>query len=71
MKLEFAGGHYGFTRNADDGEWCDVWLFDDLVVPTGLLHAPAGIPREEQRNVPARYEDFRPGTWDQAGASPT
>ena len=26
--------------------WCDVWLFDDLVAPTGLLHAPAGIPRE-------------------------
>jgi len=43
-----------------------VWLFDDLVVPTGLLHAPAGVPREQQRNIPATYEDFRPGTYDQA-----
>ena len=43
-----------------------MWLFDDLVVPTGLLHAPAGIPRNQQRNVPAVYEDFRPGTYDQA-----
>ena len=66
VRLEFKGGHYGFTRDAPDGQWCDVWVFDDLAVPTGLLHAPAGIPRKEQRNVPAVYEDFRPGTYDQA-----
>lgn len=66
VKLSFKGGHYGFERNVDDGQWCDVWLFDDLVTPTGLLHAPAGVPREEQRNIPAVYEDFRDGTWDQA-----
>ena len=65
VKLEFKGGHYGFTRGADDGQWCDVWVFDDLAVPTGLLHAPAGIPRNQQRNVPAVYEDFRAGTYDQ------
>ncbi len=64
VKLEFTGGHYGFSRNDPDGTWCDLWLFDDLVVPTGLLHAPAGMPRDEQRNVPATYDDFRPGTWD-------
>ncbi len=64
VKLKFEGGHYGFERGVDDGQWCDLWLFDDLVVPTGLLHAPAGIPRHEQRNVPAVYEDFRPGTYD-------
>jgi predicted TIM-barrel fold metal-dependent hydrolase len=65
VKLSFKGGHYGFERNAEDGQWCDVWLFDDLVTPTGLLHAPAGVPRDEQRNIPAVYEDFRDGTWDQ------
>jgi len=64
VKLSFSGGHYGFERNAEDGGWCDVWLFEDLVMPTGLLHAPAGIPREEQRNIPAVYKDFRDGTWD-------
>jgi predicted TIM-barrel fold metal-dependent hydrolase len=66
IKLEFKGGHYGFERNAEDGDWCDVWLFDDLVMPTGFLHAPAGTPRSEQRNVPATYEDLRKGTYDQA-----
>jgi predicted TIM-barrel fold metal-dependent hydrolase len=66
VRLAFTGGHYGFERGAEDGQWCDIWCFDDLVVPTGLLHAPAGIPRSEQRNVAAVYEDFRPGTYDQA-----
>ncbi len=66
VKLVFEGGHYGFERGAEDGDWCDLWLFDDLVVPTGFLHAPAGTPRSEQRNVPAVYEDFRPGAYDQA-----
>jgi predicted TIM-barrel fold metal-dependent hydrolase len=66
VKLEFAGGHYGFERNVEDGDWCDVWLFEDLAVPTGLLHGPAGIPKKQQRNVPAVYEDLRPGTYDQA-----
>ncbi len=66
VKLAFVGGHYGFERGAEDGQWCDIWLYEDLVVPTGLLHAPAGIPRSEQRNVAAVYEDFRPGTYDQA-----
>ncbi len=65
VKLKFQGGHYGFERGVDDGDWCDVWVFDDLVMPTGFLHAPAGVPRDQQRNVPATYEDFRPGTWDQ------
>ena len=65
VKLDFAGGHYGFTRNVEDGDWCDVWLFEDLATPTGLLHGPAGIPKREQRNVPAVYEDMRPGTYDQ------
>lgn len=64
-RLVFKGGHYGFERDVADGQWCDVWLFDDMAVPTGFLHAPAGVPRDQQRNIPAVYEDFRPGTWNQ------
>ncbi|MFK7895481.1 MAG: amidohydrolase family protein [Myxococcota bacterium] len=65
VSLDFSGGHYGFERNVEDGDWCDVWLFEDLAMPTGLLHGPAGIPRKEQRNIPAIYEDMRLGTYDQ------
>jgi predicted TIM-barrel fold metal-dependent hydrolase len=66
VKLNFEGGHYGFERGVDDGQWCDVWLYEDLVSPVGFLHAPAGVPRSEQRNVPATYDDFRPGVYDKA-----
>ncbi|MBX6390833.1 MAG: amidohydrolase [Frankia sp.] len=66
VKLHFSGGHYGFERNAEDGRWCDLWVYDDLVYPTGLLHASAGVPANEVKNLPAVYEDFRPGTYEQA-----
>ena len=66
VKLTFKGGHYGFERNAPDGDLCDVWLFDDLAVPTGRLHAPAGMDKSVVINVPAIYEDFRPGTYIQS-----
>ena len=65
-RMDFRGGSLTFERDADDGQWCDVWLFDDLVYPTCLRHAPVGLPEEEQANIPAVYEDFRPGTYDQA-----
>ena len=64
VKLTFVGGHYGFERDAEDGQLCDVWLYDGSVTPTGFLHGPAGVPREEQRNVAAVYEDLRDGTWN-------
>lgn len=65
-KLSFRGGKMSLERGAEDGQWCDIWLYDDLVLPTGLLHAAGGLPPEQQDNVPAIYEDFRPGTYDQA-----
>jgi predicted TIM-barrel fold metal-dependent hydrolase len=65
-KSVFQGGTLSMERNVDDGTWTDVWLFDDLVMGTNLLHAAGGMPVEEQRNVPAVYEDFRPGAYDQA-----
>jgi len=65
VRLEYVGGVYSFERDTDDGRWCDVWLFDDLVYPTGLLHAPVGYAPEDVHNLPATYEDFRLGAYDQ------
>ncbi|MGB3409550.1 MAG: amidohydrolase family protein [Microthrixaceae bacterium] len=64
VSVEFIGGHFGVKRNDPEGRDCDLWVFDDLVMPTGLLHAAAGYAPEEQLNIPAIYEDFRPGTYD-------
>ena len=66
VTLSFSGGHYGFERGTPDGQWCDVWLYDDLAMPTGRLHAPVGMDQSDVVNVPAIYEDFRPGAHDQA-----
>ena len=53
-----------FERNDPDGQWCDLWLFEDSVTfPPACCTAPRAMPREEQRNVAARYEDLRPGTY--------
>lgn len=64
VKLGFFGGIYGFERT-DDGTPCDIWLYEDLEVPTSRLHASAGMPHEMVINEPATYDDFRKGTWDQ------
>lgn len=66
VQVEFVGGHFNLIENVgDDGVECDVWYFDDLVSPVGLLHAAAGYAPEDQENRPATYDDFRPGTWNQ------
>src|SRR5688572_2483904 len=57
--LGFKGGSLHLERDAEDGHWCDLWLFDDLISPTGLRHAPAGLPRDQHDNRAAIYEDFR------------
>ena len=65
-KSTFRGGVLTMERDAPDGEWTDVWLFDDLVLGTNRLHAAGGKPVEWQQNRPAIYEDFLPGAYDQA-----
>lgn len=65
VTLEFSGGNYDFERNTPDGQWCDVWLYEDLAMPTGRLHAPVGMDQADVINVPAIYEDFRAGAHDQ------
>ena len=66
VRQTFTGGALLLERDVEEGTWCDVWEFDDLVLGTNLLHAAGGMPIEEQKNVPAIYEDFRPGAYDQA-----
>ena len=64
-KSTFQGGVLTMERNVDDGTWTDVWIFDDLVMGTNRLHASGGMPLEWHQNVPAIYEDFRQGAYDQ------
>ena len=60
-KSTFKGGVLTMERDVEDGQWTDVWIFDDLVMGTNRLHAAGGMPLEWHKNLPAIYEDFRPG----------
>ncbi len=66
IRLDFKGGKLLLERDAPDGKWCDLWCFEDLVTPTMLLHAAAGIDADHGADVPAVYEDFRPAAYDPA-----
>jgi predicted TIM-barrel fold metal-dependent hydrolase len=66
VRLDFKGGKLLLERDAPDGKWCDLWCFEELVTPTMLLHAAAGIDSEHGADVPAVYDDFRPAAYDQA-----
>jgi len=63
-KFAFVGGVFSFERNADDGEWCDIWLYDDLVYPFPKLSAAIGFP--DLDNTPVTFDEIRPGCWKQA-----
>jgi predicted TIM-barrel fold metal-dependent hydrolase len=57
------GGMGGGWVEADDGDWCDVWLYDDLVSPFALLSAAVGF--EEVGFLVTTFDEILPGTWQQ------
>jgi predicted TIM-barrel fold metal-dependent hydrolase len=68
MKGRLGGGgtggrSVGFTTAAD-GQWCDVWHYDDLVSPFLMLSAAVGFD-EVGFNL-TTFDDIRPGAWKQA-----
>ena len=60
-KFSFIGGVFSFERDAPDGEWCDIWLYDDLVYPFPKLSAAIGFP--DLDNTPVTFDEIRPGSW--------
>ena len=68
-KISFSGGAVHTEYDAPDGTWCDTWLFEDLVLPMGLVYGAVDQPADVDLISPAVYEDFRPGTYDQVRAS--
>jgi predicted TIM-barrel fold metal-dependent hydrolase len=62
-KFDFQGGVFSYERNAPDGEWCDFWLYDDLVYPFPKLSAAVGF--ENLDNEPVTFDQIRPGSWKQ------
>jgi predicted TIM-barrel fold metal-dependent hydrolase len=62
-KFSFKGGVFRYERGVEDGEWCDWWLYDDLVYPFPKLSAAVGF--DDLDVTPTTYDEIRPGCWKQ------
>jgi predicted TIM-barrel fold metal-dependent hydrolase len=58
------GGRSVGFRVTDDGQWCDVWHYDDLVSPFLMLSAAVGFD-DVGFNL-TTFDEIRPGAWIQA-----
>ncbi len=56
------GANMGFV-DAPDGQWCDVWLYDDLEYPFMTLMAAIGF-KDLGFDV-TTFDEIRPGSWKQ------
>lgn len=58
------GGPLGLTWNRDaDGEWGDIWYYDDLVSPFSRLSAAVGLG--DLAFGVTTFDEIRPGCWKQ------
>ena len=61
--FSFKGGVFGYEKGNEDGDWCDWWLYDDLIYPFPKLSAAIGFP--DLRLTPVTFDDIQPGCWIQ------
>jgi predicted TIM-barrel fold metal-dependent hydrolase len=62
-RFHFEGGVFSFEKGVEDGEWCDWWLYDDLVYPFPKLSAAVGF--DDLDVTPVTFDEIRPGCWKQ------
>ena len=62
-KFNYVGGVFSYEKGTDDGQWCDWWLYDDLVYPFPRISAAVGF--DELDNSPVTFDEIRPGCWKQ------
>jgi predicted TIM-barrel fold metal-dependent hydrolase len=62
-KFSFTGGNFSYEKGVEDGEWCDWWLYDELVYPFPKLSAAIGF--DELDVTPTTFDEIRPGCWKQ------
>lgn len=63
-RFSFTGGVFSYEKGVEDGEWCDWWIYDDLVYPFPKLSAAVGF--DDLDVTPTTYDEIRPGCWKQA-----
>ena len=61
--FKFEGGVFSYEKGDPDGEWCDWWLYDDLVYPFPKLSAAVGFDNLDLE--PVTFDQIRPGAYIQ------
>jgi predicted TIM-barrel fold metal-dependent hydrolase len=51
------------VTSSDEGEWADVWHYEDLRAPVMLQSAAVGFPRNEVGLRAVTFDDVRPGCY--------
>ena len=54
---------FSYEKGVPDGEWCDWWLYDDLVYPFPKLSAAVGF--DDLDVTPTTFDEIRAGCWKQ------
>ena len=54
------------VSESDDGQWADVWYYEDQRFPLMLQAAVAGFPRAEVGIRATTFDEIRPGCWKPA-----
>jgi predicted TIM-barrel fold metal-dependent hydrolase len=57
------GGSFGEWIEAEDGRWCDVWLYDEVRMPLMAIYAAVGNDLKDFDAV--TFDDLHPGSWRQ------
>ena len=50
VRLEFKGGHYGFTRGAEDGHMSDIWVFEVRYKPLRMIRVNVTDPKTGEKS---------------------
>ena len=61
--FRFEGGVFSYEKGTPEGEWCDWWMYDDLIYPLPKLSAAVGFDRLDV--TPITFDQIRPGAWKQ------
>ena len=58
--MGYVGGVFSF-ETGDEGEPCDWWRFENLLIPRTRVESAVGYDRADVTVTPTTYDDMRPG----------
>ncbi len=63
--MGYRGGVFSY-ETGDDGDPCDWWRFEDLLIPRTRVESAVGCDRADVTVTPITYDDMLPGCYDPA-----